>query len=239
MSFCTFLAQQLSRHANHRQALDGITIAFQKIAQPVTHFALWLIQWAPVAPEVSSKEFMAYLLRGVLPDIRSRAQKSYTQFSDYMSYAMYLREVENSTPSRADFIAKRKNRTISNVKLFDLRVMDESERKSQRILPSGPPTQPARRFEGLPPTEPRSPFRLSPVVPAPRGLPLYSARSWWEFKTFTSGLQVYFDQCGNYCKEACKIELGRKNLSSVLLEKWDDYAARLTRRPGSQPILFS
>lgn len=110
-------------------------------------------------------------------------------------------------------------------------VTDESERKPQRILPSGSPTQPARRFGGLPPTEPRSQFRLSPVVPAPGELPLYSARSWWEFKTFMSELQDRFDQCGNYCKEARKIEFGRKNLSRVLLEKLDEPAARLNTAP--------
>jgi hypothetical protein len=92
---------------------------------------------------------------------------------------------------------------------------------------------------GLPPTEPRSQFQLSPVVPVPWELPLYSARSQWEFKTFISGMQGYFDLCGNYCKETRKIEFGRDNLLRVLLGKWDDYAARLTRRPGSQPMLFS
>ena len=229
MSYCTFLAQQLSRYANHRQAIEGITSAFQKSAQPVTHLALWLIQWAPVAPEVSSKELMAYLLRGVLPDIRFRAQKSYTEFSDYSSFAMYLQEVENSTPSRANFIAKRKNITVLNDELFVSRATDESERKPKCILPSEPPTRPTRRFEDLSPTESgsQSKRRLSPEVPAPQGLPLYSARSWRECKGFMSKLQVYFDKFGDHCKEARKIEIGRENLSHVLLEKWDEHAARL------------
>ncbi|KAJ5900305.1 uncharacterized protein N7473_004375 [Penicillium subrubescens] len=63
-SYCTFLAQQLSRRASREQASFGITTAEQKTAQPVTRFAFWLIQWAPVLPEVSTKEFMVYLLRG-------------------------------------------------------------------------------------------------------------------------------------------------------------------------------
>ncbi|CEJ62729.1 hypothetical protein PMG11_11220 [Penicillium brasilianum] len=110
-SYCTFLAQQPSRRASRQQANFGITTAEQKIAQPVTHFAFWLIQWAPVLPEVSTNDFMVYLLRGVLPDIRSRAQKTYTQFSDYTLFTAYLQEVENSIPSRAKVLGRRKNST--------------------------------------------------------------------------------------------------------------------------------
>ncbi|KAJ6003748.1 hypothetical protein N7522_006440 [Penicillium canescens] len=159
MSFCTFLAQQLSRDSNLRQAHDGIANASQKYAQPVTHFALWLIQWAPVDPEVSSKKFMETLLRGVLPGIRSGARKTCEQFSDYMSYAMYLQEVENSTPSRMGFIANWKKRIFSPDKL---------RHKPQRNLLSGPPTQPARRFEKLPPKGPRRSSARSDPYQLPR-----------------------------------------------------------------------
>ncbi|KAJ6001060.1 hypothetical protein N7481_001469 [Penicillium waksmanii] len=192
MSYCTFLAQQLSRYADHRQALMGIASASQKIAQPVTHFALWLIQWEPVAPDVSNSEFRAYLLRGVLPDIRARAQKSYMEFLDYNSFAMYLQEIENSTPSRAKFFAKRNNSTAPTDGLFVPMNTNEAARKHKEILPSDLPTEPRSQFIRQKSTE----------VPAPRDLGLYSARSWWECKTFMSKLQDYFDKCGNHCKEA-------------------------------------
>ncbi|KAJ5974863.1 hypothetical protein N7481_008570 [Penicillium waksmanii] len=217
MLYCTFLAQQLSRYANHRQALEGIASASQKIAQPVTHFALWLIQWAPVTPDISSNEFMAYLLRGVLPDIRAHAQKSYVQFSDYNSFAMYLQEVENSTPSRAKFLAKRNNSTASTDEILVSLNMNEAERKPKEILSSEPPTQLRSQFE----------CRLSPEMPAPGDLRLYSARSWRECKTFMSKLQDYFDQYGSHFNEARKIKIGRDNLSRVLLGKWDEHAAHL------------
>ncbi|KAJ5157924.1 uncharacterized protein N7482_009024 [Penicillium canariense] len=229
ISYCTFLAQQLSRYGNHKQTHEGITRAFQKVAQPVTHFALWLIQWAPVAPEVSSREFVASLLRGVLPDIRARAQKSYTQFSDYTSFAMYLQEVEISTPSRAKFLAKRNTIAVPTDERFVPMNTNETRRQLKAILPSEPPGQPAWRVEALSPPERYSQFegRPSPEVPVPRDLPLYSARSWSECKTFMSKLQDYFDKYPDHCNEARKLEIGRDNLSRTLLEKWDEHAARL------------
>lgn len=227
-SYCTFLVQQLSRWASHSQATYEIANASQRIGQPVTHFALWLIQWAPQAPEVSSNEFMVYLLRGILPDIRARAQKSYTQFSDYTSFTAYLQEVENSIPARAKLITRQKNSTISNIELFVPMDIDESDLKLEEGSPSQLPTHPAQRFEVLPPTDPhnQSKRRQSPEVLTPRDLPLYSARSWRQCKTFMMQLQDYFDKHGN-CKESRKIEIGRRNLSGPLLSKWDGHAACL------------
>jgi hypothetical protein len=225
-SYCTFLAQQLSRWASREQASFGITTAEQKTAQPVTHFAFWLIQWAPVLPEVSTKEFMVYLLRGVLPEIRDRTQKSYTQFSDYTLFTAYLQAVENSIPARAKVLGRRKNSTVSNDEHF--LPTGNYERNRKDIPPSQPPTQPAHQTRALPPTEPRSQleYRPSPEAPPP-DLPFYSARSWWQCKTFMSKLQDHFHKCGDHCKDSRKIEIARANLSRALLEIWDEYAARL------------
>ncbi|CEJ62728.1 hypothetical protein PMG11_11219 [Penicillium brasilianum] len=107
--------------------------------------------------------------------------------------------------------------------------MDEYERKPKDILLSQPPTQPAQRSRDLPPTKLRSQLerRLSPNMRAPRELSFYSARSWWQYKTFMSQLQDHFDKHGYHCKESRKIEISRANLSRALLEKWVEYASRL------------
>jgi hypothetical protein len=160
---------------------------------------------------------MAYLLRGVLPDIRARAQKSNVQFSDYNSFVMYLQEVENSTPSRAKFLSKRNNSTASTNELLVSLNMNEAERKPKEISSSESPTQLRSQPE----------CQLSREIPSPGDLRLYSARSWRECKTFISKLQDYFDQYGSHFNEARKIEIGRDNLSRVLLGKWDEHAAHL------------
>lgn len=90
-----------------KQALQGFKTATQKAAQPVTHFALWLIQWAPVIPDVRSEKFVAALLRGAVRDIRINVQRSYLEFSNYNSFAAYLQEVENRTPSRREYLSRR------------------------------------------------------------------------------------------------------------------------------------
>lgn len=165
LSFCIFLAQRLSHRSNDRRARDEIANASQKPAQPVTHFALWLIQWAPVAPKISSKTFMETLQKGVLPVIRDRAHEPYEQFSDYMKYAMYLQEVENTIPSRKEQIANRQKSIFSNGRLG---IIDESGHEPRCTLPSGLPTQPARRFDRLPPRGPRGVSARSKPYHLPR-----------------------------------------------------------------------
>lgn len=225
-SYCTFLAQQLSRRASREEAISGMKTAKQKFAQPVTHFALWLIQWAPVLPEVSAEQFMKYLLTGALDDIRVRASRSYAHFSDYFSYTAYLQEIENSIPARAKICGRLKHCTIPTDGHFVSVNTNEYHADTRDILP-GEYTQ---RATTLRPTEVRSQVarQLQPEVPLPRGLPVYSTRSWWLCKAFISQLQRHFDKYGDHCKEYRKVEIARDNLLPLLRDKWDVHATRLS-----------
>ena len=167
MSYCTFLAQQLARGATPEQAINGIKTATQKNAQPVTHFALWLIQWAPVVPHVCSKDFMAALLRGAHADIRASVQESNLRFSNYTSLVTYLQEVEDSIPSR-QFLSKRKNLDIENSGK-----MNGTKRKRHELLPSERPNPPPSQFE-------RWTLRNTS---APQDLRPYSPRNWRNAKS--------------------------------------------------------
>lgn len=99
-SYRRFLAYELSRNYDVAIAHAQISEAKQKQAQPVSHFALWLIQWEPHLPGLTNGEFMTYLHNGVLPAIRNRADKKPSGFLDFDSYVAYLQEVEKSIPSR-------------------------------------------------------------------------------------------------------------------------------------------
>ncbi|OKP09903.1 hypothetical protein PENSUB_4709, partial [Penicillium subrubescens] len=161
---------------------------------------------------------------GPLPEIRDRTQKSYTQFSDYALFTAYLQEVENSIPTRAKVLGRRKNCSVSNDEHF--LPTDNYEHNQKDSPPSQPPTQPAQQTRALPPAEPRSKLEYRPSPDAP-DLPFYSARSWRQCKTFMSKLQDHFHKCGDQCKDFRKIEIARANLSRALLERWDEYAACL------------
>ena len=41
-----------------------------------------------------------YLMKGVLPSIRSKATKTHADFSDFDSFVAYLQEVEDTVPER-------------------------------------------------------------------------------------------------------------------------------------------
>ncbi|OKP12438.1 hypothetical protein PENSUB_1923 [Penicillium subrubescens] len=223
-SYCTFLAQQLSRRATPQQARYGITTARQKLAQPVTHFSLWLIQWAPVLPQVSTQSFMDYLLQGILPSIRDRIEMSSTQFSDYTSFTAYLQEVENIIPARAKIVRRRKQSAFSNDEHLVCTGTDGLKSSPKDDIM----TQSTRRTRALPPKELNGQFkrRLSSDEP-PQGLSVYSSRGWWEFKMFMSQLQHHLDKHGERFSKPQKIKIAMTNLSAALLEKWNEHAARL------------
>ncbi|KAJ6047168.1 uncharacterized protein N7446_012002 [Penicillium canescens] len=114
LSFCTLLAQELPRNARIGQTIGYIRGARQKRAQPVTHFALWLIQWAPFTPKYSARDFGEFLLEGALPEIRCQVEKFYTVPRDYNTLVSYLQGIENAIPARARVISSRKKDIVLN-----------------------------------------------------------------------------------------------------------------------------
>ncbi|OQD73320.1 hypothetical protein PENANT_c211G01875 [Penicillium antarcticum] len=114
LSFCTLLAQQFPRNARIGQTMGCIRGARQKRAQSVTHFALWLIQWAPITPTYSARDFGEFLLEGALPEIRCQVEKFYTVPRDYNTLVSYLQGIENALPARTRIISSRKKDIVLN-----------------------------------------------------------------------------------------------------------------------------
>lgn len=136
-SYRRFVAYQASHHGNPSLARNALSTARQRPDQPVSQYALWLMQWEPHLPGLTNQYLMKVLHDGIFPPIRNRADKPPTDFLDFDSYAVYLQEIERKTPGRAEIL----NRTGFGAD-SQSSVPESPNKSSMRGSPKGPPTRP-------------------------------------------------------------------------------------------------
>jgi hypothetical protein len=109
-AFCTFLIHQLQHGVYPDLAKSRYKDSFQRPAQSVTDFSNWMQQWEPYINErMSERDRMRHLFEHLLNKVRSEAEKTYLDFTNYHDFVNYLQRVEDNISSRGDALGRRAN----------------------------------------------------------------------------------------------------------------------------------